>query len=286
MRSSPAAVALAHPHLPGEQQRLGAACAFGEAALDEQLIEADRRGDPAHALIVAHATARAHRTCIGRLSTRRRHRWRPRVGGLPPLGRAARPRRRDPSGRERLARPAPASPSASRRSTRRRSATEPWSTNRSAGMPMIRTGRLAEAPGRPSRASSSASRTADPNPPVTTLSSNVTTSRLPRAWSRISSAVERLREPGVDDADRPALAPRARRRPRRARMTIGPKPTNRTSSPSRSTSPLADRDRPSARPRGSPKPGVARVVERERVVLGERRPERASAAPARPSGWR
>ena len=58
------------------------------------------------------------------------------------------------------------------------------------------------------------------------------------------------------------------------RMTIGPKPTISSSAPSRRTSPW-----PTGMGVGSTagrsKPGVARVVQRERVVLAERRAQQA-----------
>ena len=57
-----------------------------------------------------------------------------------------------------------------------------------------------------------------------------------------------------------------------ARATIGPKPTNSRSRPSRSVSPCPIGSTGGSTG-GSPKPGIARVVQRERVVLGERRPE-------------
>ena len=125
---------------------------------------------------------------------------------------------------------------------------------------------------RSARASSIASSTPLPKPPVTTLSSKVTTSRAPRARVHDRRPVERLGEPGVDDPDAPALGgQRVGRRPARDGRSAR-SPTNSRSSPSRSTS-----ARPTGRTCGStgssPKPGVARVVQRERVVLGERGPQ-------------
>ena len=163
-----------------------------------------------------------------------------------------------------------ARPGASSRSIRRRSVTEPWSTNRPPGMPMILT-RTSRSAASVSRASSIASRTPDPNPPVSTLSSNVTTSFLPRAWSRIRSRSSGCGEAGVDHADRPPVAASASAASS-ARATIGPNPTKSTSMPSRRTSP-----RPIGRTSGSiaaqAEPRVARVVEGERVILGEGRSE-------------
>ena len=110
-----------------------------------------------------------------------------------------------------------------------------------------------------------------PNPPVATLSSNVTTSRLPRAWSRISWRSSGLANRALmTPTDQPSASSASAAST--ARITIGPKPTNSRSRPSRSTSPcptgIARRlDRRQA------EPGVARVVQRERVVLGERGPQ-------------
>ena len=127
---------------------------------------------------------------------------------------------------------------------------------------------------RPAAPPRSTSSTPAPKPPVTTLSSSVTSSVLPRAWSRISWRSSGLAKRAlIRPTDQPsASSMSAAWRPR---STIGPKPTIRMSRPSRSTSPtpigqdlrLADRHA---------EPGVARVVKRERVVLRERRPhERA-----------
>ena len=69
-----------------------------------------------------------------------------------------------------------------------------------------RAGRAARAAAdRPSRRRPAARARPEPNPPLTTLSSSVTTSFLPRACSKISSRVERLGVAGVDDRDRPTL---------------------------------------------------------------------------------
>ena len=125
--------------------------------------------------------------------------------------------------------------------------------------------------GSASRASSNASSTAEPNPPVTTLSSNVTTSDLPRAWSRIS-----WRSSGL--TNRALITPTDQPRPSNASATssarpvIGPKVTNRRSRPSRSTSPRPIGSTSGSRS-GTPKPASRGIVERERVVLGERRAE-------------
>src|SRR5687768_7468633 len=127
------------------------------------------------------------------------------------------------------------SPGTSSWRMRRRSATAPWSTNRSAGMPRMRTV-VWRSEASVSRASSMASRTALPNPPETTLSSNVTTSRLPRAWSRISCRssgfTKRALTTPIDQPSSTSASATST-----ARMVIGPKPTNSRSPPSRSTSP-------------------------------------------------
>ena len=120
-------------------------------------------------------------------------------------------------------------------------------------------------------ASSSNSSTPHPKPPVTTLSSNVTTSRLPRASSRISWRSSGLANRALmTPTDQPSRVERSAASI--ARTTIGPKPTNSRSPPSRSTSPC-----PIGSTAGSTRrqveARVARVVQRERVVLGERRPE-------------
>ena len=94
--------------------------------------------------------------------------------------------------------------------------------------------------GSTSRASSSTSSTAEPKPPVTTLSSSVTTSRMPRACSRISwrsiglanralitptdqpSAAEDVRDGERAHDDRPEARPAGRRR---RRGGTSPRPT-------------------------------------------------------------
>ena len=122
----------------------------------------------------------------------------------------------------------------------------------------------------------------DPNPPVSTLSSNVTTSRLPRAWSRISSRSSGFAKRAlITPIDQPSAVERV--------GGLEGARDDRAEPDEQQVTPLAqdlaapDReqlgfDRRQAEAR------VARVVERERVVLGERGPERAIGAPARPSG--
>ncbi len=81
------------------------------------------------------------------------------------------------------------------------------------------------------------------------LSSSVTTSRLPRAWSKTSWRSSGLRKRALmTPADQPSSARASATSTPRA--TIGPKPTRRISRPSRRTSP--------ARPAGSPVPAPAR----------------------------
>ena len=121
---------------------------------------------------------------------------------------------------------------------------------------------------RSSAASVIASSTAEPKPPAATLSSSVTTSFLPRALLEDQLAIERLGKSGVDDPDRPALRrPAARRLPARA-STIGPKPTIRMSCALAQDLGLADGDR-GRLDRRQVEAGVARVVQRERMVLAE-----------------
>ena len=103
---------------------------------------------------------------------------------------------------------------------------------------------------------------------------------LPASLVEDQLPVEWPREPGVDDADRPALGRQhvgRRHRPRDDR----PEPDEQQVVPSRRTSPWpigstdgVDRLEPETR--------VTRVVQRERVVLRQRGPQAAIAAPARP----
>ena len=121
------------------------------------------------------------------------------------------------------------------------------------------------------RASSSSSRTPIPKPPVTTLSSNVTTSCLPRAWSRISwrssGLANRALMTPTDQPSASSASAASTRAPRSAR-------TRRTAGRGPRAGPRPGRSGAIAGSTGGePEPGVARVVQGERVVLGERGPE-------------
>ena len=78
--------------------------------------------------------------------------------------------------------------------------------------------------------------TALPNPPLTTLSSKVTTRRLPRAASRISCRSSGFAKRALMTAtDQPSAS--SAEAASSARITIGPNPMNNRSRPSRSVSP-------------------------------------------------
>ena len=110
-----------------------------------------------------------------------------------------------------------------------------------------------------------------PKPPVTTLSSNVTTSCLPRAWSRISSRSSGFAKRAlITPTDQPSRVERVGglERPRDDRPEADEQQVAALAED------LAAPDRQQlGLDRRQAEPGVARVVERERVVLGERRPE-------------
>ena len=119
----------------------------------------------------------------------------------------------------------------------------------------------------------------------TMLSSSVTTRRLPRAWSRISWRSSGLANRALmTPTDQPSAA-RASAASIAPGRTIGPKPTSRTSRALAEHLAATDRQDLGLALRDA-EPRVARVVQGERVVLGERGPDHASAAPARPWGWR
>ena len=105
-------------------------------------------------------------------------------------------------------------------------------------------------------------------------------SRLPRACVEDQLAVERLGEARVDDPDRPALGGqpfRGRHRPHDDR----PEADEQDVGALAQHLALADRD-DLGLDRRQVEARVARIVERERVVLGEAPSGRATAAPARP----
>ena len=195
----PRRVAVPHPDLAGQDERLRSTPRLDQATLDEQLVEPDARrlgGSGrsgrrcgAHPPIVAQPASPGLTDAVPavRVSPRR-----PRSA---PASRAA---------SSSVSRTWAARPAASSRSTRRRSATDPWSTNRSPGMPRMRTGTSRYA-GSARRASSTSSRIAAPEAAGhdalleghdQPLAARLVEDQLP---------VERPREAGVDDADRPAL---------------------------------------------------------------------------------
>ena len=126
-----------------------------------------------------------------------------------------------------------ARPSASSRSSLRRSATEPWSTKRSPGIPIDPDRHVAQRRvGQPCLLD----RLEHAGPEAAADDALLERDHEPLAARLFEDqlAVERLREPGVDDADRPAVArpaarpPRARaRRSARTRRTAGRAPRAR-----------------------------------------------------------
>ena len=124
-------VALPHPDLAGQDERLRARSRLDQATLDQQLIQplAGRLDGRAHPPIVAQPAAPGltrQRAVAGRWDV-----------GRQPAATSERPGSARIAAR--VSRTWSASPGASSRRTRRRSATEPWSTNRSPGIPTIRT---------------------------------------------------------------------------------------------------------------------------------------------------
>ena len=119
----PGAVALPHPHLPGQHQRLGTRPRRDETPLHEELVEADAlRGGGRHGPY--RGTARVTRA----------YQTGERPGQAGSTTGAGIPSWASVSATWAV------SPGTSRRISRRRSVTAPWSTNRSPGIPRMRTG--------------------------------------------------------------------------------------------------------------------------------------------------
>ena len=129
-------VALPHPDLAGQHQRLRPAPRLDQPPLDEQLVEPDARQPwrSGGRVVGAGLTRLSWHSPLHRGLTARRT-----ASACGDLG----ARRASHAASSRASRTWAARPGASSRSTRRRSATEPWSTNRSPGMPRIRTGDVA-----------------------------------------------------------------------------------------------------------------------------------------------
>ena len=238
-------VALPDPDLAGEDQRLGPRAGLGEAALDEELVEARRRagsdvevgltrlswhsrlrrGSPRHAA-AASRSARARRPPEARLS--------PSVASV---------------SRTWAASPAASSRSRTRRSRDRAVVDEPLAgdaddPDRDLAQRRVRRGAPPRSP-RGRRA---------PKPPVTTLSSNVTTSCLPRAWSRISSRSSGFANRALmTPIDQPSTASSVGglERPGDDR----PEPDEQQVAPLAKDLASPDRDRTAGSTGGSPKPG-------------------------------
>ena len=125
--------------------------------------------------------------------------------------------------------------------------------------------------GSASRASSIASSTADPEPAGHHALLERHDEPLAARLVEDQLAVERLGEPGVDDADGPALG---LERVGGLERAHDDRPEAHEQEVAALAQDLAPPDREHRRlALGQAEPGVARVVERERVVLGERRAE-------------
>ena len=124
----PGGIALPHPDLAGQHERLRPAARLDQAALDEQLVEADALDPGLGGRRGAHPPIVAQRAAPG-LTVAADRRQPAATSERPGVARSVSTASRTWAAR----------PSASSRSRCRRSATEPWSTNRSPGIPRMRT---------------------------------------------------------------------------------------------------------------------------------------------------
>ena len=148
--------------------------------------------------------------------------------------------------------------------------TDPWSTNRSPGIPMSRTATDRYAGiGEPRLLDRLEHRGPEPAGHDALLERHE--QRLAPRLVEDQLAVERLREPRVDHADGPAAR---LQRVGHLERAPGDRPEGHEQQVAALAEDLAapDGDRLGLALRHA-EPGVARVVERERVVLGERRPQ-------------